>query len=117
MRREQEFLLFHSEKVRHPRMSAIALTREVRAAFSIVEAARAALRLDVAAVLFAFEPALFRSQRRPGRPSRNRAGHGFAQQLDQTVDRISAVALLGAEALRMNHDHAVLGHALASEPG
>ena len=34
---------------------------------SIVESSRAALRLDVAAALFAFEPAFFRTQRRLGR--------------------------------------------------
>src|SRR6202011_5831231 len=62
---------------------------------SVVESARAALRLDVAAALFAFEPALFRSQRRPGGTPRNRTRHRLAQQFDQAVD----------------------GHALAGEPG
>ena len=33
------------------------------------------------------------------------------------VDGVGAVALLGAEALGVDHDHAVLGHALAGEPG
>ncbi len=42
--------------------------------------------------------------------------HGLAQEFDQPVDGVGAVALLGAEALRVNHDHAVLGHALAGEP-
>src|ERR1019366_5371757 len=32
------------------------------------------------------------------------------------IDGVGAVAFLGAETLRMNHDHAVLGHALAGEP-
>src|SRR5579863_1616256 len=83
---------------------------------SVVEAARAAPCLDVAATFLALEPPLFRCQRRPGRPPRNRARHRLAQQFDQPIDRISAVALLGAEALRVNHDHAVLGHAVAGEP-
>ena len=42
--------------------------------------------------------------------------HGFAQQFDQPVDGVGAVALLGAESLCVDHDHAVLGHALAGEP-
>src|ERR1017187_5155546 len=83
---------------------------------SIVESARAALRLDVAAALLAFQPALFRSQRRPGRPPRNRPHHGLAQQVEQAIDGVGAVAFLGAETLRMNHNHAVLGHTLAGEP-
>ena len=40
----------------------------------------------------------------------------LAQQFDQPVDGVGAIALLGAETLRMNHDHAILGHALAGEP-
>ena len=37
------------------------------------------------------------------------------KQFEQPVDGVGAVALLGAEALRVDHDHAVLGHALAGE--
>src|SRR5689334_25018755 len=40
----------------------------------------------------------------------------LAQQFDQPFDRISAVALLAAETLRVDHDYAVLGHALAGKP-
>src|SRR5260370_17454681 len=83
---------------------------------SVVESARTALRLDIAAAFFAFQPALFRSERRPGRTPRGRPRHRFAQQFEQAVDGIGTVALLGAETLRMNHDNAVLGHALAREP-
>src|SRR5882724_1006649 len=108
----------------HGRKLSPALRRSVKVAAprpghvaSILKSARAALGLDVAAALFAFEPALFRSQRWPGGPSRNGARHGLAQEFDQTLDGIGAIALLGAEALRMNHDHAVLGQALAGEPG
>src|SRR5471032_186532 len=82
---------------------------------SIVETARAAFRLDVAAALLAFEPALFRAQRRLGRTPRGWAHRSLAQQFDQPVDGVGAVALLGAETLRMNHDHAVLSHALAGK--
>src|SRR3974390_2647324 len=84
---------------------------------SILETARAALRLDVAAALLAFQPALFRSECRLRRPPRGGRRHGLAQQFDQAIDRVSAVALLGAEALRVDHDHAVLGQALASKLG
>src|SRR5215831_17116698 len=83
----------------------------------IVEAACAAAGLDVAAALLAFETALFRRMRRLGRPTWRRPHHRLFQQLDQALDRVRAIALLGAETLRLDHDHAVLGHALAGEPG
>src|ERR1700722_11775590 len=81
----------------------------------IVEAA-GALRLDVAAALLAFETALFRAKRRLGRTPDDRPNHGLAQQFQQAIDRVGAVALLGAETLRVDYDHAVLGHALAGQP-
>src|SRR6185437_3225730 len=85
-------------------------------AFSVVVAAGTAPRLDVAAALFALQPSLLRPEGRLGRAARGRPDRGFAQQFDQPVDCVGAVALLGAEALRKDHDHAVLGHALAGEP-
>src|SRR5579862_9913237 len=85
------------------------------AAPSIIEPARAAACLDVATAFLAFQPALLGAERRPGRAARRRAHHGFAKQLDQTFDRISAIPLLGAEALGMDDDDAVLGHALAGK--
>src|SRR5205085_8549835 len=78
----------------------------------VVESAGAAAGLDVAAALLAFEAPLLRTERRLGRPTRRWPYHGFAQQFDQAIDGIGAVALLGAEALGVDHDHAVLGHAL-----
>src|SRR6266566_2868456 len=81
---------------------------------SIVKTAPA-FCLDVAAALLAFEAALFRPECRLGRPPRRRPRHGLAQQFDQAVDRVGAIALLGAETLGMDHDHAVLGHALAGQ--
>src|SRR4051812_14148598 len=68
---------------------------------SIVESRRAAPCLDVAAAFLAFQPALLRSQGRLGRPPRDRPHQSFAQQFEQAVDGIGAVALLGAETLRM----------------
>src|SRR5579864_8417580 len=85
------------------------MENKTKEAASIVKAARAAPRLDVAAALLAFQSALLRTQRRPGRAARGRPDQGFAKQLQQSVDRIGAVALLGTKTLRMNHDHAVLG--------
>ena len=78
---------------------------------------RAAPGLDVAAALLAFEPALLRAEGRLGRAARRRPDQRFAQQFEQAVDGVGAVALLGAEALGVDHDHAVLGHALAGEAG
>src|SRR5438067_2281483 len=83
---------------------------------SIVEARRVAFRLDVAATLLAFEPSLLRAEGRLGRSPRYRPHHGFAQHFEQAVDGVSPVALLGTEALGVDHDHALLGHALAGNP-
>src|SRR5690242_11473208 len=88
----------------------------VRDQASVVEATAAAARLDVAAPFLAFEASLFRAQRRPGRPARLGALHRRAQEFCQTLDRVGAVALLGAEALRLDHDHPFLGHAAARKP-
>src|SRR5450631_3210396 len=66
-------------------------------------------------MLLAFEPALLRSERRPGRPPRGGTDHGLAQEFDQSLDGVGAIALLGAEALGVDDDDAVLGHALAGE--
>src|SRR5579862_3600414 len=82
---------------------------------SVLKAARPTSRLDVAAVFLAFQATLLRPQRWSGRSPWNGPGHRLAQQLDQAVDRIHAVALLGTEPLSVNHDHAILGHALAGE--
>src|SRR5438477_118084 len=73
------------------------MVRTPRKAASIVEAARTAPRLDVAAAFLALEPALFRRMRRLGRSPRGRPHHGLAQQFDEAIGRICAVALLGAE--------------------
>jgi len=70
-----------------------------RNASSIVEPPRAALGLDVAAAFLAFEAALLRSEGRLGGSPRLRPHHGFAQQFEQAVDGVGAVAFLGAEAL------------------
>src|SRR3954453_17287030 len=82
----------------------------------LLDPARAAPGLDVAAALLAFQAAFFRSERRLGRAARRRPYRGLPQKLDQPADGVGAIALLGAEALGMDHDHAVLGHALAGEP-
>src|SRR5690349_1329289 len=87
----------------------------LRQEVSIVEAACAAPCLDVTASFLAFQAALLRSMRRSGRPPRLGPVHGLAQQRDETFDRVGTIALLGAEALGLDHDHAILGHALAGE--
>src|ERR1700730_18190060 len=87
-----------------------------RAKASIVESDRDALCSDVAAALFAFDPALFRSERRLGRPPRNRAHQRLAQQFEAGVDGVGAVALLGTETLPRDPDPAALGHARPGEP-
>src|SRR5437879_1117266 len=66
---------------------------------SVVEAARAAARLDVAAALLAFEAALLGAEGRLGRPPRRRAHQRLPQQFREAIDGVGAVALLGAEAL------------------
>src|SRR6187399_3546837 len=83
---------------------------------SIVEARGVALRLDVAAALLALEPPLLGTEGRLGGAPRDRPHHGLAQYFEQAVDRIGPVALLCAEALGVDHDHAILGHALPGNP-
>src|SRR6516165_2490063 len=81
------------------------------AELSIVETA-AATRLDVAAAFLALEPALLGGKGWPCCAARRRPHRGFAEHFDQPIDRVLTVALLGAEALGLDHDDAVLGHAL-----
>ncbi len=57
------------------------------------------------------------AQGRPGGAAWRRADHGLTQQRFQALDRVGAVALLGTEALRVNDNHAILGHALAGQSG
>src|ERR1700712_4445818 len=57
-------------------------------AASILDPARAALRLDVAAALLAFQPAFFRPHGRLGGAARDGTYGGFAEQFEQAVDGI-----------------------------
>src|SRR5712691_390979 len=65
--------------------------------------------LDRGAAFLAFEAALARAPGRLGRPARDRRHRGALDQLDQPVERVLAVALLGAVALRGDHQHALVG--------
>src|SRR5215813_11567592 len=60
---------------------------------------RAAQAFDARAALFRFEPALAGSGGRLGRPAWNRRHGGAADQFDETLARVLAVAFLGAMAL------------------
>src|SRR5215831_959554 len=77
---------------------------------------RAAQAFDARAALFRFEPALAGAGGRLGRPAWNRRHGGAADQIGETLARILAVALLGAVALGVDHDHALAGEASAGEP-
>src|SRR5947209_8081705 len=92
--------------------------RTMEEALSVVETtAAAASGLDVATALLALEPALLGAKGRLRRPPRFRPHHGLAQDLEEAINGVLPVALLGAESLRLNHDDAVLGHALAGQAG
>src|SRR5439155_15800216 len=71
-------------------------------------------RLDSGAALLALDAALLRRLGRLGCAARYRCHRWLPDQLDQPLARVRAVALLGAVGLRDQHQHAVLGHALAS---
>src|SRR5262249_58956261 len=77
---------------------------------------RAAQAFDARAALFRFEPALAGAGGRLGRPAWNRRHGGAADQIGETLARVLAVALLGAMALGVDHDHALAGEASAGEP-
>src|ERR1700682_91283 len=66
----------------------------------IVESDRAALGLDVAAAFLAFDPALFRSERRLGRTTRRRPDRRLAQEFEQPICCVGAGGLLGAGGAR-----------------
>src|ERR1700722_9451838 len=102
--------------LRDARKSALLRMTIARVQPSIVETGRSALGLDVAAALFALQPALLRAEGRLGWAARRRPHHRLAQEFEQAIDGVGAVALLGAETLGMNHDHAVLGHTASGEP-
>src|SRR6478735_4142085 len=75
------------------RLNIVAFRRpESLAEPSIVVPRGAALGLDVAAALLAFQPPLLRSEGRLGCPARHRPHHGLAQEFEQAVDGIGAVA-------------------------
>src|SRR3977135_371384 len=71
--------------------------------------------LDGGAALLRFDPALARAPGGLGRPARNRR-HGRAlDQFDEAIERVRAVALLGAVALRGDHQHALACQSPAGE--
>src|SRR5882724_6856374 len=72
--------------------------------------------LDRGAALFGVEPALARAGGRFGRPARTRRHRGAANQVEQAFARVLAIALLGAMALRADHQHALAREASAGKP-
>jgi len=64
----------------------------------------------------AFDPALARSFGRLGRPALDRRDRGAAGEVDQPVERVLAIARLGAVALRDDDENAVAGEPRAGEP-
>src|SRR5205807_563800 len=80
-----------------PDLPASASGSRVPSQGSVVKTPLAAHRLDLAADLLAFEPALLRGEGRPRGATRLRPHAGLAKQLHQPLDRIGSIALLGAE--------------------
>src|SRR5215471_2929876 len=72
--------------------------------------------LDGGAMLLRFQPALARGLGRFCLPAHNWYDRRVLDQLDQALERVGAVALLGAMALRGDDQHAVAGEALAGKP-
>src|SRR5690606_29969929 len=72
--------------------------------------------LDRAAVFLAFEPLPLRGLGRAGLAPRDRALGGAADQFDQTLERIGAIAFLRTVLLGDNDDYAFLGETAAGKP-
>src|SRR5215510_281469 len=72
--------------------------------------------LDTRAALLAFQPSRPRGFCRLGRSPRLRRDRGLADQVDQALQRVVAVALLGAVALRRDDHHAIVGEPAAGQP-
>jgi len=66
--------------------------------------------------LFRLEPALAGGGARLGRPARTRRHRGAANQVEQAFARILAIALLGAMASCVDHQHALAREAPAGKP-
>src|SRR3954470_12220778 len=71
--------------------------------------------LDGGTALLGVQPALARARGRFGGAPRNRRYRCAPDQIDETVARVLAVALLGAMALCADDQHAVAGEAAAGE--
>src|SRR5262245_11370889 len=77
---------------------------------------RLAQTLDARAALLAFQPPRPRGGGRARRPPRLRRHGGAANEIDQACERVVAVALLGAVALRRDDEHAIVGEPAAGQP-
>src|SRR5262245_43322876 len=71
--------------------------------------------LDGGAPALAFQAALARAERRPGRAAWDRGDGCALRELDKPVEGVLAIALLGAETLRGDNEHAVAGKAVTGE--
>jgi hypothetical protein len=81
----------------------------------VVVRASSALVFEGGAAGFGGEAAALGGEGGLGRAAGGRGQGGAADQRDQAVERVLAVALLGAEAAGGDHDDAVLGQAAAGE--
>src|SRR5713101_5360632 len=77
---------------------------------------RAAGAFALALMALGGEAALLGGPRRPRLAPRLGHGRRAGEQGDQPVERIAAVLLLRAKALRLDDDDSVLGHAAAGQP-
>ncbi len=80
-----------------------------------IERRAAAAALDFRAALLALDAALLRGQRRPRLAAMFRRDGRTAEDFNQPRAGVLAVALLRAEAIREQNDHALIGEALARE--
>src|SRR5688572_9604184 len=77
---------------------------------------RLAQSLDGGTSLLGFDSPLARSGGRLGRPAWHRRRGGAADQLDQALAGVLAVALLGAVPLREDNEHAFAREPAAGKP-
>src|SRR5690242_482582 len=74
------------------------------------------LSFDGGALTFRFQPAATRRRRRPCGAARDRGPRRTADQFDQALERVLAVALLGPVALGGDEEHALLAEPSAGQP-
>src|SRR5690606_37323319 len=77
----------------------------------------AAAALGLGAALLAFKTGAATGERWPSRDALSRRQRGARDECDEPLAGVGAIALLAAEAARIDHENAVTGEASSGKPG